>query len=92
MGSKKMSFKPACSATETRLKIGISVVASLDIILLNKGMTKGLTSLLICCSQTLKTGFLASRPCIKIYKSLMVYPFSIVNGTHIKVGYIMKKS
>ena len=31
-------------------------------------------------------------PCIEIDKSLVVYAFSIVNGTHIKVAYIMKKS
>ena len=40
--------KPACSATETSLKIEISFVASLDIILANKRITKELIRLRGC--------------------------------------------
>ena len=54
--SNKVRFKPACSATETRLKIKMSLVTSLVMKHSNK--------------QTPKTGFLASRPiCSKIYSS-----------------------
>ena len=38
--SDKVRLKPACSATETSLKIGILLVASLDMILYKRGITK----------------------------------------------------
>ena len=38
--SDKVRFKPACSATETSSKNEISLIASLDIILSNKRITK----------------------------------------------------
>ena len=41
--SNELIFKPACSATEARaLKIEISLVASLDMILFNRRITKAL--------------------------------------------------
>ena len=40
--SNKRSFKPVSSATETSWKIEISLVASLDMILSNKRITKAL--------------------------------------------------
>ena len=46
--SHKASFKPVSSATETSLKIKISLVAGLDKILLDKRITKALISLCGC--------------------------------------------
>ena len=46
--SEKVVFKPACSATETSQKIKISLVASLDIILSDKPITKALIRLCRC--------------------------------------------
>ena len=43
--SDKMRFKPACSATETSLKIEISLVASLDMVLSKQRSTKALIRL-----------------------------------------------
>ena len=58
----KVIFKQAYSATETSLKIEISLVASLDIITSNKRITKALirsaqAGLRLCCSQTPKDRF-----------------------------------
>ena len=44
----KVRFKPACSATETSLKIEISLVASLDMILSKKQIIKALIRLRRC--------------------------------------------
>ena len=62
--SDEVRFKPACSATETSYKIEISLVASLDMILSNKSITKVLirlrdvqTGLHLCCSQTSEDRF-----------------------------------
>ena len=41
----KVTLKPVCSATQTSDKIEISLAASLDMILLDKRITKGLISL-----------------------------------------------
>ena len=46
--SDKMRFKPACSATETSLKIEISLVVCLDMVLSNKQKTKVLIRLQGC--------------------------------------------
>ena len=46
--SDKVRFKPACSATETSWKIEISLVASLNMILSNKQITKALIRLRQC--------------------------------------------
>ena len=46
--SDKVRFKPACSATETSYKIEVSLVASLDILLSNKRITKALIRLRGC--------------------------------------------
>ena len=43
--SDKVRFKQTCSATETSKKIEISLVASLDIILASKQITKALIRL-----------------------------------------------
>ena len=66
--SDKARIKPVSSATETSKNIKISLVASPDIILSNKRITKVLirlgnaqAGLHLCCSQTPKTGFLATR-------------------------------
>ena len=62
--SNKVRFKRVCSATETSYKMENSLVASLDMILSNKRITKALIRL-VCAfvvHKTLKTGFLASRP------------------------------
>ena len=50
--SDKVRFKPAFSDTEASLKIEISLVASLDIVFFNKGITKALIRLRGCWSQT----------------------------------------
>ena len=47
-GSNKASFKPVSSATETSKRVEISLEASLDMILSNKGITKALIRLHIC--------------------------------------------
>ena len=67
--SDKARLKLVSSATETRKKIEISPVASFHMILSKKLITKTLirlcgcaTDLRLWCSQTLKTGFHASRP------------------------------
>ena len=68
--SNRVIFKLACSATETSLKIEISLISSLDMILYNKPITKGLIRLcimrrLVCAfvvHKPQKTGFLAARP------------------------------
>ena len=44
----KVNFKPACSATETSYKIKILLVASLNMILSNKRITKALIRLRGC--------------------------------------------
>ena len=46
--SKKESFKPVSSVTETSKKIEISLVASLDMVLSNMQITKALFSLRGC--------------------------------------------
>ena len=46
--SRKARFKPACSATETSKKIEISLVASLDMILSKRRITKVLIRLHKC--------------------------------------------
>ena len=46
--SDKVRFKLACSATETRWKIELSLVARLDMILSNKQITKALIRLRGC--------------------------------------------
>ena len=46
--SNKVSFKQVSSATETSLKIEISLLASLDMILLDKRITKVLISMHEC--------------------------------------------
>ena len=44
----QLRFKPACSATETRWKIEISLVTSVDMMLSNKRITKALIRLRGC--------------------------------------------
>ena len=68
--SDKVRFKPACSAVETRKKIEISLIASLDMKLSNKRIAKVLIRLHGCAgwsatllfANPLKTGFLVSQP------------------------------
>ena len=61
--SDKTRLNSVSSATETSLKIEISLVSSLAMILSNKWITKALIRLRgLCCSQTPKAHFLASRP------------------------------
>ena len=67
--SDKARIKPISSATETSLKIKISLVASLDMILSKKEITEALISLWGCADQSApvvlklpKTGFLTFRP------------------------------
>ena len=63
--SNKMRLKPASSATETRFRNENLLVASLDMIVSNKRITKALMRRLVCAfvvRKPLKTGFLASRP------------------------------
>ena len=59
--SDKLRCKPACPATETSKKIEISLVASLDMILSNKGITKALTSLRRCAGWSAPLLFTNSR-------------------------------
>ena len=67
LGFHKVRFQPACLATEICLKIEILLLASLDMILFNKRITRvliwlgGCAGLHLCCSQIPKTGFLTSR-------------------------------
>ena len=63
--SNKASHKPVSSATETSKKNERSLVATSDDTFQkanNKGCVDAQAGLRLCCSQTLKTGFLASRP------------------------------
>ena len=65
--SDKARLKPVPSATESSKKIGISLLASLDMILSKKANNKGAdqtaqAGLCLGCLQTLKTGFLVWRP------------------------------
>ena len=70
----KARLKQVSSATETSQKTEILLVATLDNnTFQKKGITKALVSLrgcagwsVPCCSQTPKTGFLASRPLILV--------------------------
>ena len=70
--SDKARLKPVSSASETSYEIEISPLASLYMILSKKQTAKVLINLRrdaqaglhLCCSQTLKTGFLPSRPII----------------------------
>ena len=55
--SDKVRFKPAFSAAETNLKIEISLVASLDMILSNKPITKLLIRLGRCSGWTASVFF-----------------------------------
>ena len=58
-------LKPVSSATETSLKIELVFVASLDMVLSKKGITKALMRRLVCAfavRKPLKTGFFATRP------------------------------
>ena len=66
LSSDQVTHKPACSATDTRYKIEISLVASLDtcIILSNKGITKVLTSLHGC---TGRSGPVVRKPRIQVF-------------------------
>ena len=63
--SDKVRLKPVFSATETSLKIEISFIASLDMILSNKRITKAGIRSLVCTlvfHKPPKTGFLAAKP------------------------------
>ena len=51
MVSDKVRLKPVSSAMETSSKIEISLEASLDMILCNKGITKALIRLCVCRRQ-----------------------------------------
>ena len=90
LGFDKVRFQPACLATETCLKIEILLLASLDMILFNKRITRalirlrGCAGLSLCSLQTQKTSFLTSRlilhcPWASCYKSTHFRPmeFSI---------------
>ena len=62
--SDKATLKPVCSATETSYKVEISPVASLDMILFKKRITKKLirlcgsqADLRLCCLQTSEDRF-----------------------------------
>ena len=51
--SDEVRFKPACSATETSLKIEFSLIASLDMIFSIRRITKDVEAgLRLCCLQT----------------------------------------
>ena len=65
--SDKGKLKSVTSATETRYKIGILLVASPDTILSNKRLTKALIRLVCAFAvrKPPKIGFLASRPIFK---------------------------
>ena len=68
--SDEVRFQPACSATETSYKIEISLIASLDMILSDKCITKVLIrlrgyvgwSVPVLFANPLKIGFLLSWP------------------------------
>ena len=71
--SDKARLKPVFSAIKTSLNSEISLVASLDMILSKKQITKALIRLLVCAcvvSKPRKTGFLALRP---NYDPVMLY-------------------
>ena len=78
--SDKVRLKPACPATETRQKIEISLVASLDMILSNKRTTKAQIRMRGCADWSApllfakppKTGFLALRH-IWIYRRVNAF-------------------
>ena len=59
--SDKASFKPVLSATETSWKIDISLVASLDMIHLDKQITKALISLRGCAGWSAPVLFTTPR-------------------------------
>ena len=80
--SDKVRYKQACSPTETSYKIEISLVASLDMILSNMGITKALIrlgghtgwSVPLLFANPLKTGFLVSRPIYDFILSVFHHP------------------
>ena len=79
--TNKARIKPVSPATETRKKIEISLVASLDIKLSNKRITKALISLrkLVCAvvvRKPPKTGFLTSRPIYPLTLTMLIHDIS----------------
>ena len=80
--SDKVKFKSACSATETSLKIEIFPVASLDMILSNKQITKALIRLCRCAGWSALLLF-ASPP-----KQIFLCRGSIIGGAlWVKIRY-----
>ena len=76
MVSDKATLKPVSSASETSLKIEISLVASLIYDMSQKQVTKALikVGLRLCCWQTLKTSFLALRPICSLSMNSGIFP------------------
>ena len=83
--SEKVRFKPACSATESSYKYEISLVASLDMILSNKRITKALIRLRRCAGWYAppKTGFLewAQLKSVKLWH--ITFKIDVYVGKHI---------
>ena len=78
--SDKVRLKPACSATETSQKIKIALVASLEMILSNKGITKALIRLSKCAGWS--ATLLFTTPKRQVF-SYLFFIFTTVSPRHL---------